>query len=93
MPTLFANSPLFQKLKQPWLVSLTLVVLLSIWLGLGVGQAEEAPEKRRQKFRWLRFPFKHSLHHRPLKRLISMDERRPTGMPDWERKSQVRSSD
>lgn len=46
MPTLFSNSPLFQKLKQPWLVSLTLVILLSIWLGLGVGQAEESPERK-----------------------------------------------
>ena len=46
MPTLFSNSLLFQKLKQPWLVSLTLVILLSIWLGLGVGQAEESPERK-----------------------------------------------
>ena len=42
MPTLPSNSALFQKLKQPWLVSLILVMLLSIWLGLGVGQAEES---------------------------------------------------
>ena len=46
MSTLFSNSSLFQKLKQPWLVSLTLVILLSIWLGLGVGQAEESPERK-----------------------------------------------
>lgn len=27
--------------KRPWLVSLCLIILLSVWLGLGVGQAEE----------------------------------------------------
>ncbi|WP_299688836.1 efflux RND transporter periplasmic adaptor subunit [uncultured Vibrio sp.] len=46
MPTLFSRSPLFKKLQQPWLVSLILVMLLSIWLGLGAGQAQESPEKK-----------------------------------------------
>ncbi|MEZ9582273.1 efflux RND transporter periplasmic adaptor subunit, partial [Vibrio cyclitrophicus] len=46
MSTHFSGSSLSQKFTQPWLVSLALVILLSIWLGLGVGQAEESPAKK-----------------------------------------------
>ena len=46
MPSDFSRSFIPQQFKQPWLVSLILVVLLSIWLGLGAGHAEEATPKK-----------------------------------------------
>lgn len=41
MPSRFSRLGFSSWSKQPWLVSLFLVILLSVWLGLGVGQAEE----------------------------------------------------
>ena len=43
MPSRFSRLGFSSWSKQPWLVSLFLVILLSVWLGLGVGQAEEPP--------------------------------------------------
>lgn len=64
--------------KQPWLVSLFLVILLSVWLGLGVGKAEESAPSTNTQVPLAKVSFQ-TFHSSPTYRAIDLYGRTAPG--------------